>query len=312
MNKLNDEINNSMLIYLDEWSFVTVKGEDSKQYLHSQLTADINNLNLDQHVFTAHCESNGKILGLLHLFFYQEGFGYIIRSSIADKQIDEFKKYSIFSKVIFKKETNVVLLGVIGLGASKTLRSYFANLPSQKHSVLHCKETTLLYFHFHTDRFLILTNSKIAFKLKKIFSKFGDNRNWILADIESGFANIDLETCKKFTPQDINLDILSNGVSFKKGCYIGQENIMRMRYRGIKKRSMFQLFGISNFIPNPGEFIECCDSRDQKRWFRVGVVLIAAKLIHDICVVQAVINNYQKNNIFRLSGDLKSRFLVIK
>ena len=58
------------------------------------------------------------------------------------------------------------------------------------------------------------------------------------ADIASGIADIYPETSGQFTPHELNYHEL-NGVSFEKGCYIGQEIVARMHYRGkLKNRFM--------------------------------------------------------------------------
>jgi folate-binding protein YgfZ len=48
------------------------------------------------------------------------------------------------------------------------------------------------------------------------------------------------ETSGIFIPQMLNLDYL-NAISFKKGCYTGQEIVARMKYLGTLKRRMYRV-----------------------------------------------------------------------
>lgn len=62
--------------------------------------------------------------------------------------------------------------------------------------------------------------------------------DWQRAEVLRGIPWIGKDTQEMFLPQFINLDLLG-GVSFKKGCYVGQEVIARLHYLGaVKRRAM--------------------------------------------------------------------------
>lgn len=61
-----------------------------------------------------------------------------------------------------------------------------------------------------------------------------------LQRLRSGTADITAATTDMFIPQMINLDALGY-ISFKKGCYTGQEIVARAHYRGTVKRRMHHL-----------------------------------------------------------------------
>jgi folate-binding protein YgfZ len=64
--------------------------------------------------------------------------------------------------------------------------------------------------------------------------------NWQLQQIRNGVGQVFFETRESFIPQMLNLQIF-NAVSFKKGCYTGQEIVARMKYLGKLKKRMFRL-----------------------------------------------------------------------
>lgn len=66
-----------------------------------------------------------------------------------------------------------------------------------------------------------------------------NDSHWREKDIEEGFPNIFPETSGLFTPHMINLQNLG-GVSFKKGCYLGQEIIARSEHLGTVKRHLYR------------------------------------------------------------------------
>ncbi|MDT9587046.1 MAG: tRNA-modifying protein YgfZ [Candidatus Arsenophonus melophagi] len=296
------------LISLSDWNFITATGKDAEKYLQGQLTADITTLKLQQHILTAQCNAKGKILSILRLFHYQKGFAYILRSSVAEKQLSELKKYAVFSKIIINKHPNITLLGIIGKGARDRLQNHFSQLPNKEKSVMHFEQTTVLHFSEPCERFLIITDNTIATELTKYFPKHGDNQQWLALDIAAGIANIDIENSEKFIPQAVNLQALPGSISFQKGCYSGQEMIARAKYRGVNKRAMFLLSGTANRLPKNGASVEwnIGDS-----WRRIGTVLASAYLEEGFISIQVVMNNdISKESVFRVEGEEKSQLTI--
>jgi len=62
---------------------------------------------------------------------------------------------------------------------------------------------------------------------------------WELADVRAGLPIIHPATAEAFVPQMVNLDLLG-GISFTKGCYVGQEVVARTQNLGRIKRRMFR------------------------------------------------------------------------
>jgi tRNA-modifying protein YgfZ len=58
---------------------------------------------------------------------------------------------------------------------------------------------------------------------------------WLLAEVLSGIAQVHAATAEAFVPQMLNHESV-DGVSFKKGCYPGQEVVARSQFRGAIKR----------------------------------------------------------------------------
>ena len=74
---------------------------------------------------------------------------------------------------------------------------------------------------------------------------------WQLQDIHAGLGLLEKETSALFVPQMLNMQAIG-GVSFKKGCYTGQEVVARMKYLGKLKRRMYRLSTHTMPLPAPG------------------------------------------------------------
>ncbi len=72
-----------------------------------------------------------------------------------------------------------------------------------------------------------------------------------LQRLRNGSADVTADTTDMFIPQMLNLDA-QGYISFKKGCYTGQEIVARAHYRGAVKRRMHHLQLTASTLPTPG------------------------------------------------------------
>ena len=79
---------------------------------------------------------------------------------------------------------------------------------------------------------------------------------WALLDIRAGLPTVYTATVEAFVPQMVNLQLL-DGVSFNKGCYVGQEVVARMQYLGTLKRRMYLAEVETQTVPQPGDELHC-------------------------------------------------------
>ena len=78
---------------------------------------------------------------------------------------------------------------------------------------------------------------------------------WEWLDIRSGIPLITAATQEQFLPQMTNLELIG-GVSFKKGCFPGQEVVARTQHLGKVKRRMFLAHvDDAQTPPSPGDEI---------------------------------------------------------
>lgn len=301
------------LISLDDWAMVTVIGADAEKYLQGQVTADINALDANHHVLCAHCDAKGKMWSNLRLFHHGEGFAYIERRSVVDSQLAELKKYAIFSKVTFAKDEENALLGLAGAGNREALAKLFPALPDAETPIIQHEATTILHFALPTERFLIITDNANASQLtealvEKSQARLNNSQQWLALEIEAGSPVIDEANIAQFIPQATNLQAIENSISFKKGCYNGQEMVARAKYRGANKRAMYWLSGSASVIPIAGDDLEW---QLGDKWRRTGTVLAAVKLADDAVWVQVVMNNdMEADSVFRIREDVEHSLAI--
>lgn len=291
------------LMTLDDWALATLTGADSEKYIQGQVTADVSQLSEHQHVLAAHCDAKGKMWSTLRLFRDGEGFAWIERRSLRESQLTELKKYAVFSKVAIGPDDERVLLGVAGFQARAALANLFSELPDAENPVTRDGDTTLLWFAWPAERFLLVTHAATAEALCEKLrgeAELNNSQQWLALDIEAGIPAIDAANSAQFIPQATNIQALG-GISFKKGCYTGQEMVARAKFRGANKRALWSLAGKASRVPQAGEDLEM---QMGENWRRTGTVLAAVQLDDGQLLVQVVMNNdMEANSVFRVRDD---------
>lgn len=298
------------LMSLEAWALVAVQGADSTSYLQGQLTLDVAAMGADQHRPAAHCDAKGKMWSNLRLFHRGEGYAYLVRRELRDTQLAELKKYAVFSKVTLLPDDEAVLLGVAGFQARAALASLFDTLPDSETPVVQQADTTLLWFATPAERFLIVTTDEQAQVLQQKLAddaQLNDSTQWLALDIEAGIPVIDPATSAQLIPQATNMQAL-DAISFKKGCYTGQEMVARAKFRGANKRALYWLAGQASRVPAANDSLEL---QMGERWRRTGTVLAAVQLEDGDVWVQAVMNNdLEPESVLRVEGDEGGRLLI--
>ena len=291
------------LISLEDWALATVTGADGEKYLQGQVTADVSQLTEHQHLLVAHCDPKGKMWSNLRLFRRQDGFAFIERRSLRDAQLTELEKYAVFSKVTIAADDELVLLGVAGFQARAALTNLFSVLPDAEKPLVNDGATSLLWFEHPDERFLLVTDTATAERVTDALrgeAQLNNSQQWLALNIEAGLPVIDAANSAQFIPQATNLQALG-GISFKKGCYTGQEMVARAKFRGANKRALWYLAGNASRVPEAGEDLEL---KMGENWRRTGTVLAGVQLDDGRVLVQVVMNNdMEAGSVFRVRDD---------
>lgn len=298
------------LMSLDEWALVSVQGKDSTSYLQGQLTLDVAALDAAQHRPAAHCDAKGKMWSNLRLFHRGEGYAYVLRRNLREQQVTELKKYAVFAKVTIAADDDAVLLGVAGFQARAALANVFATLPDATTPVVQQDDTTLLWFAEPAERFLLITTPAQAEALQQKLAgeaQLNDSTQWLALDIAAGVPVIDSATTAQLIPQATNLQAL-DAISFKKGCYTGQEMVARAKFRGANKRALYWLAGSASKVPDAASSLEL---QMGDKWRRTGTVLSGVQLDDGSVWVQAVLNNdLEPDSVLRVEGDESGKLTI--
>ncbi|OTQ68924.1 tRNA-modifying protein YgfZ [Gilliamella apis] len=277
---------------LSDWQLVKVSGIDNRTFLQGQVTADINHLNEYTALFAAHCDAKGRMWSNLILFQRGADIFYIVRKTVAEKQIAALKKFAVFSKVTVEPVTD---LNLIGLENNAIEQSIIAELGDN--SCITRGDVTYIKIPLPEIRVIKVSNEPLPTDLQSA-------DHWLKLDLEAGYAIIDEPNIESLLPQACNLQHY-NAISFDKGCYCGQEMVARAQFRGANNRGLYLLVGKSKTLPIIGDKLEY---ELDGNWREGGQVLAALKLEQDnqIYVQVVLANGIDIETNFRVKGQVDS------
>ena len=277
---------------LSDWQLVKVSGIDNRTFLQGQVTADINHLNEYTALFAAHCDAKGRMWSNLILFQRGADIFYIVRKTVAEKQIAALKKFAVFSKVTVEPVTD---LNLIGLENNAIEQSIIAELGDN--SCITRGDVTYIKIPLPEIRVIKVSSEPLPADLQSA-------DHWLKLDLEAGYAIIEEPNIESLLPQACNLQHY-NAISFDKGCYCGQEMVARAQFRGANNRGLYLLVGKSKTLPIIGDKLEY---ELDGNWREGGQVLAALKLEQDnqIYVQVVLANGIDIETNFRVKGQVDS------
>ena len=236
-NNISSEIekvcNDYSMSLLGNKVLIRCSGDDAENFLNTQFTNDIKNLQGSQPQLSGYCSPKGRLMSVFYIF--QLDGVYYIYTTLDTKNIllAKLNMYKMMSKVDFEVLDNI-LIGISNTPENNNL--YNSEELKEKNAIKH-KDSII--FKLENNNIIVSAHPE---NLKDFINTDEINilgyKSWDYLDIENLVPFISEIHIESFTPQMISLDNL-NGVSFTKGCYPGQEIVARTHYLGASKKALF-------------------------------------------------------------------------
>jgi folate-binding protein YgfZ len=198
---------------------LSVSGDDAAAFLHAQLTNDVEALGVNRAQWNGWCSPKGRLIATFLLVRRPDGFLVVLPAELAGPIAKRLGMFVLRSKVkIADVSDRYARRGIIGRRPG----------PAPMEAV---EDDGAILVGLEPGRIVALTPAQRA-----LTPDVGADA-WELAAIRAGVPTITAATQEAFVPQMANFELVG-GVSFKKGCYPGQEIVARMQYRGGLKRRM--------------------------------------------------------------------------
>ena len=234
------------VIILEDRGFIQVNGAEAKDFLQNIVTNDIEKATNNSTIFASILTPQGKYL--FEFFILKLKDGYLVeceKKSTADI-IKLLNFYKLRAKVDFIDLNEKYVAAIISLEKFKEVN----NSKMSKGRTASYRDDPI-YIDPRNDKLggkIITKLENIHLTIKKLNLKIIEKENYYHTSFQLGIPQIDLNKLKdKIFGIENNLDEL-NGIDFKKGCYVGQENTSRIKLRNKLRRRILPVQKITGEI----------------------------------------------------------------
>ncbi len=277
---------NSVYI-LEDRSIIYINGEDAKDFLQNLISNDIYKVTNNSSCFASLLTPQGKFLFEFFIIKHKLGFFIDCEKAQSDDIFKQLNLYKIRSKVEILNLSNEFV--VASFGYEKYL------------SMEDSKDILGFTFKYREDPIildprnkylgarLIINLEKLYLSLKKLDLKNDEIKNYYEQCHKLGIVPKNLNKLQnKLFGIECNYVEL-NGIDFKKGCYVGQENTARIKLKNKLSKRLF-----------PVEVIEGQISENEKiinNGVEIGKILINDE--YPFAIIKFLDKNFDKDKIFK-------------
>ena len=218
---------------LEHLGVIQVEGEDAAKFLHGQLTQDFALLDLQHARLAAFCSAKGRMQASFIGFKRAQGNVLLVCSK--DLLAATLKRLSMFvlraKAKLSDASDKFAVYGLLG-NATQSIaeKDDSAWVKTEKEAAIYVN----LYPAEGVKRQLCVQPADHAAPSGQALAL----EHWLWTEVRSGVATLSTPVVEAFVPQMLNYESVG-GVSFKKGCYPGQEVVARSQFRGTLKRRAF-------------------------------------------------------------------------
>ena len=243
-----------VLCDLSHLGLILATGEDAATFLHGQFCNDVLALGEGSAQWNGWCSPKGRLLVTLLAWPGKQGIYLLLPRSLQPAIQKRLQMFVLRSKVKIVDESDTwVRFGVAGPNAESLLRNVTGMVPEKAMSSVHVDAGRII--KLSVSRYIVIASPDNAVLLwNQLAGKAVPvgARVWDWLSIQEGIITVMPETQDAFVPQMANYELVG-GVSFRKGCYPGQEIVARTQYRGILKRRMALAHIEVTTMPLPGD-----------------------------------------------------------
>jgi len=284
---MNDANKKNSVFILNNRSILYVNGLDAKDFLQNLISNDINKVTDNSSCFASLLTPQGKFLYEFIVVKHKTGYFIDCEKDQSEEILRQLNVYKIRSKVEILNLSNEFV--VASIGYEKYL------------SVDGSKDILGFTFKYREDPIildprnkdlgarLIINIEKLYLSLKKLGLKDDKVENYYARSHKLGVVPKNLNQLKnKLFGIECNYEEL-NGIDFKKGCYVGQENTARIKLKNKLSKRLLPIEVIKGDLFE-NEIIYNND-------VEIGKILIIDE--YPFGLIKYLNKNFDKNHIFK-------------
>ena len=222
---------------LEERGVLYINGEDAEPFLQNLISNDVKKVNETNTCFASLLTPQGKYLFEFIIAKHKKGYFIECEKKIIDELFMKLNSYKFRSKIDILNLSNEFVVAVIS-------REKFLTLNNSKDLVGHTIKfrEDLIYLdprHKNLGARLIINLEKLYLSLKMLELKSSNIEEYYAISSNLGIPQTSTDKLQNnLFGIECNLNEL-NGIDFKKGCYVGQENTARIKLKNKLSKRLF-------------------------------------------------------------------------
>ena len=284
-------MNNSVYILKDR-AILYISGNDAKEFLQNLISNDINKVTSNSSCFSSLLTPQGKFLYEFIIAKHKSGYFIDCEKSQSDEIFKQLNLYKIRSKVEILNLSNEFVVASFGyekylsIEGSKDILGFTLKYREDP-IILDPRNKSL-------GARLIINLEKLYLSLKKLDLKDDKIENYYNQSHNLGIVPKNLNKLKnKLFGIECNFEEL-NGIDFKKGCYVGQENTARIKLKNKLSKRLLPIKMISGEL-NEDEKVYINDTE-------IGKILIDEE--YPFALIKFLDKNFNKDQTFKTKNSV--------
>jgi tRNA-modifying protein YgfZ len=266
MNEYSALHNGALFFDRSDRMRMRISGSKAGELITGMVTNDVSGLVAGEGQYAAALTPKGKIVADVRIFALEDGLLVDTSAAAAPGWKEMVRKYvnpriapyhdltsEMFDIGVFGRAARSIVARVTGTDDRDLL-----SLPPYGHVSRDFEGSTIIIARvpeMDLEGFEIFVPAPLTSALKgKLHSAgvaAGSDDTWEIARVESGRPKWGVDMDDNTLPQEANFDELG-AISYTKGCYIGQETVARVHFRGHVNRFLRRLRFVSRPAPPPG------------------------------------------------------------
>ena len=284
---MNDANKKNSVFILNNRSILYINGLDAKDFLQNLISNDINKVTDNSSCFASLLTPQGKFLYEFIVVKHKTGYFIDCEKDQSEEILRQLNVYKIRSKVEILNLNNEFVVASIGyekyltIDGSKDILGF----------TFKYREDPIILDPRNKDlgARLIINIEKLYLSLKKLGLKDDKVENYYARSHKLGIVPKNLNQLKnKLFCIECNYEEL-NGIDFKKGCYVGQENTARIKLKNKLSKRLLPIEVIK------GDLFE--DEIIYNNDVEIGKILIIDE--YPFGLIKYLNKNFDKNHIFK-------------
>ena len=224
---------------LDDRAILYINGDDAKEFLQNLISKDINKVSNVNSCFSSLLTPQGKFLYEFIIVKHKSGYLIDCEKTQADGLYKQLSLYKLRSKVEILNLSNEFVIAAFSHEKFLT----FDNAKDQSGYTIKFREDPIFLDprNKQLGARLIINLEKLYLSLKKLDLHDANLNEYYSLSHSLGIVPKDLNKLQnKLFGIECNFEEL-NGIDFKKGCYVGQENTARIKLKNKLSKRLFPI-----------------------------------------------------------------------